>query len=355
MLNDVIKNEIPWTLGPLLEGWEWLAFTFNDQAPIDLTSEELNKMVAASDQIAKKAYSRMQLGSAHKWASYTDAEADFVADVCQLAIGQSVLDLGCGSGRHALRLGEMGFRVTGVDYIGDHMAAARERTRRDQGELVTFVEADCRLVDLDGRFDAVICLYDVIGSYADDIDNLLIMMNIEKHLKPGGMALLSVMNMELTEAQASNFFSFEDEPNKLQALRPSHTMERTGDVFQPDHYIVDSKAGLVYRKEQFSDGKELPVELLVRDRRYRVDEIVALCSVVGLEVVWTRYVHAGHWDSSLEPRHEKAKEILLLCRSPQSTSGRNVETVVDQTTPENVETNRADEAQYLQRRPPLGP
>jgi hypothetical protein len=60
MLASTIGPGKPWMLGDLPEGWEWFAFTFHDQRQIPLGEKELEEMMAASDSIAKQAYSRMQ-------------------------------------------------------------------------------------------------------------------------------------------------------------------------------------------------------------------------------------------------------------------------------------------------------
>jgi SAM-dependent methyltransferase len=58
----------------------------------------------------------------------------------------TALDLGCGSGAHAVALAERGWQVTGVDQIGK--ALARARTRSDEhGTSVTFVKADVTRLD----------------------------------------------------------------------------------------------------------------------------------------------------------------------------------------------------------------
>jgi hypothetical protein len=93
-------------------------------------------------------------------------------------------------------------------------------------------------------------------------------------------------------------------------------MEQTGDVFNPDFFMIDRAARVVYRKEQFAEGTELPAELLVRDRRYMRAEIEALCQTAGLDVVWSRFVRSGHWRVPLDSHHDHAKEVLVLCRKP---------------------------------------
>jgi hypothetical protein len=135
-------------------------------------------------------------------------------------------------------------------------------------------------------------------------------------MKDGGYVFISVMNMELTERRAKNWFSLSSDPDKLLSLPPSNIMEKSGNVFNPDYYLIDIDKKIVYRKEQFYKGEELFEELLVRDRRYTREEIVHMCSAVGLKVEWSRYVRAGHWDEPLDRESDQAKEILVMCRKP---------------------------------------
>jgi hypothetical protein len=56
------------------------------------------------------------------------------------------LDLGCGSGAHAVALAERGWRVTGVEQIGKALARARERAD-EHGTAVTFIQGDVTQLD----------------------------------------------------------------------------------------------------------------------------------------------------------------------------------------------------------------
>jgi 2-polyprenyl-3-methyl-5-hydroxy-6-metoxy-1,4-benzoquinol methylase len=320
MMLKAAQASVPWVLGDIPEGWEWFAFTFQDQQPIELTPAEIDKMIKASDQVTKQAYSRMTLGTAHRWARHAPDEASFVREWCGLNAGHRVLDLGCGNGRHVLELARMGLNLTGVDYLASSFQRARKIVEHDRLADVQFIEADARTIDLHQQFDAVICLYDVIGSYAEEADNMRILQACAHHLRSGGTLLLSVMNLELTEHQAKHFFSLDEEPNRLADLKPSQTMEKTGNIFNPDFDMIDRKSEIVYRKEQFAEGGQLPVELLVRDRRYRRADIEERCRQLGLEVVWSRFVQTGHWEKALDSRDPHAKEILVLCRKPEDAA-----------------------------------
>jgi 2-polyprenyl-3-methyl-5-hydroxy-6-metoxy-1,4-benzoquinol methylase len=277
MLESVISPSVPWELGPIDEGWEWFAFTFHDQEEIELAPEEIEAMLKSSDQVAKAAYSRMLLNKEHRWAQYSKPEARFIAGLTDAEPQTaSILDFGCGTGRHALELSEIGFEIQGIDYLDQLIERARADAAQRNLANIHFEVADCRDADLGRQFDIVLCLYDVIGTYADPRENGRIVANIARHLKPGGVALISVMNFELTERRAKHVFSLAKEPNKLLALRPSRTMEKTGDIFDPDYYMIDSETDIVYRKEQFAAGSSLPAELIVRDRRYRIERLASL-------------------------------------------------------------------------------
>lgn len=317
MLSNVTSERKPWTLGDLPLGWEWLAFTFHDQEPLSLGEGELEEMLLASDKITKQAYSRMraQWGS-HPWARFTPEEVEFILRSSGVPCGSSVLDFGCGDGRHAHEFTKQGFHVTGVDYVQESPGVIGEPSSKAPSRTFTFYNSDCRTVKIDHHFELGICLYDVIGSHADDRSNVEILENLARHIADGGYVFLSVMNMELTERMAKNWFSISSDPDKLLSLTASTTMETTGNVFNPEYYLIDKDKRVVYRKEQFRKGEELFEELLVRDRRYTIEEISHMCTAVGLRVIWTRLVRAGHWDEPLERGDIKAKEILVMCQKP---------------------------------------
>lgn len=310
MLKKVISEETPWNLGDLPEGWEWIAFTFRDQDQISLSKLELEEMVATSDAIAKQAYARMQLDQ-QPWMKHTGEEVSFILQECGLKQGMRLIDFGCGIGRHGNAIAKQGIHVVGIDYVESNIVTAKKGA--EAGTEAEFLEGDCRTVEL-GTYDAAICLYDVVGSFVRLDDNQQILNNLARHLKTGGIALISVMNFELTAARAKHTFSFAAEPNQLLSLPPSTIMERTGDVFQGDFMMVDEETHIIYRREQFKEGRDLPKELLVRDRRFTMDEITAMCEKAGLRVLFSRYVSAASWENPLGATDDHAKEILLKCQ-----------------------------------------
>ncbi len=196
-LEKATSSDKPWLLGTIVEGWEWFAFTFSDQKQMELLPSEINSMLRASDEITRKAYARMPMSNeSHKWASKAKVEVDYIINNCKLIGDKSILDIGCGMGRHSMELARRGFNVTGIDYISKFIEIAQNKAS-EEALNVNFVTADILISDLfsSNSFDCILCLYDVIGSYADNSKNEIIISKIANLLKPGGRAVLSVMNL----------------------------------------------------------------------------------------------------------------------------------------------------------------
>lgn len=314
MVQNVSSKRTPWCLGEIREGWEWLGVTFNSQKQIQLTANEIEEMIKTSNNVTKKAYSRMSLTKEQKWMLHTVEEVDYIVKQFSGNNSLCVYDFGCGIGRHVIELNKRGIKAYGIDYVDSNIQKAKTIAKENgfDGESLFEVE-DCRVFKTKNQADIIICLYDVIGSFIKDEDNEGIIKNISNNLKKGGKAIITVMNYEMTADIATQKFVFAKNPNRLLSLKASQTMEKTGDIFNPQYFLLDTDSRIVYRKERFEQG-DLPIELIVSDRRFSMDEICSMCRQNGLSVEFSSYINARDWDSPLEATNPLAKEILLICR-----------------------------------------
>lgn len=105
---------------------------------------------------------------------------------------QTVLDIGGGTGGFAVRVAELGHRVTVVDPSPDALAALDRRAReRGVADLVSGLQGDLAgVIDLlpAGGADLVLC-HDVLGLVDDPLDALAV---IGRLLRPGGALSLLV-------------------------------------------------------------------------------------------------------------------------------------------------------------------
>jgi ubiquinone/menaquinone biosynthesis C-methylase UbiE len=116
-------------------------------------------------------------------------EESHVARVLGNVAGLSIVDVGCGTGRHAVRLAQMGAKVTGIDFSTGMLARARSKPGAD---AVTFVEQDIRAAfPFDaGSFDRVLsCL--VLDHV---VDLTAFFAELRRVCKPDGFVVTSVMH-----------------------------------------------------------------------------------------------------------------------------------------------------------------
>ena len=125
----------------------------------------------------------------------SDEETAFAAWVLGLSTGQEILDLCCGHGRHAVRLAEAGMKVTGLDLSEEYLAEARA-TAAMTGVALELVRSDMRHIPFAGRFDAVINMFSAFGYLESESDDQQVLQAIYEALKPGGSALMDLINRE---------------------------------------------------------------------------------------------------------------------------------------------------------------
>jgi len=128
------------------------------------------------------------------WARKTGAEVDRLIAILQPTPEQRILDLGCGTGRHALELKRRGFDVVGIELLSSNVEVARHDAAEESLE-VEFIEADLRELTLQEEFDVVLSLNDgAIGYFPNESENLRAFEVIARALRPGGRHLLQIGN-----------------------------------------------------------------------------------------------------------------------------------------------------------------
>jgi SAM-dependent methyltransferase len=135
-----------------------------------------------------------------RYASYYDlfyrdknyaAEVEYVdALIKKYAVGETVtmLDLGCGTGGHAVLLAQKGYHVTGVDR-SDTMLAIADEKKRQKEVSVELQRGDICTIDLRKRFDVAIAMFAVIGYQTSNEALESALRNTANHLNPGGLLI----------------------------------------------------------------------------------------------------------------------------------------------------------------------
>ena len=134
-------------------------------------------------------------------------EAQFVHELLHAHLPgvKTVLDLGCGSGRHDFLLAEKGYAVTGVDRSEEMLVIAKKQienkikteARKEQNahldststliSTLSFIQGDIRTLNIGKQFDAIISLFHVMSYQTSNEDLRAAFFTVRRHLKPGGI------------------------------------------------------------------------------------------------------------------------------------------------------------------------
>jgi SAM-dependent methyltransferase len=131
---------------------------------------------------------------------YADKDYSAEVDTVERILGEhgsrrcrDILDLGCGTGNHAILLTDRGFNVCGVDKSESMIARARiKRDSMTSKSNIDFQCGDLRSLRLGKKFDAVLMMFAVLG-YQHSNDDVLAALNaVRSHLLPGGLFVFDV-------------------------------------------------------------------------------------------------------------------------------------------------------------------
>jgi SAM-dependent methyltransferase len=124
----------------------------------------------------------------------TQGECDFIEQELGRDKSLNILDVGCGTGRHAIELCRRGYRVTGIDLSESQLALAREKAR-EQNLTIDFLLHDARRLPFKGEFDAALMLCE--GGFPlmeTDEMNYDILANVTAALRSPGRFIFTTLN-----------------------------------------------------------------------------------------------------------------------------------------------------------------
>lgn len=132
----------------------------------------------------------------------SNAEARFVIKKLGLKPGQKFLDCCCGIGRLSIPIAKAGIRVTGVDLTKSYLDEFAAKAKR-MNLKVEIEHKDMRRINYDRKFDAAGNLWTSFGFFKKESDNLLVLKEMFKALKPGGKFMLHLINRDWIMANFS--------------------------------------------------------------------------------------------------------------------------------------------------------
>lgn len=111
-------------------------------------------------------------------------EARAIVNAVGLRPKARILDVGCGTGRHAVPLAQMGFHVTAIDVARTYLMQARAYSKRKDLDIVFRCQRASQLKEVD-LYDLALA-YDHTLGFMTDSELKLHFKKIYRALKPGG-------------------------------------------------------------------------------------------------------------------------------------------------------------------------
>jgi SAM-dependent methyltransferase len=143
-----------------------------------------------------------------------DEDQPFIEQWVQ-RLGNPLLDLGCGTGRMALRLTAQGYQVTGVDVVPEMIAHARQKAA-ERGLTVEWVVADGRTFQLQTQFSCIFMLMNVFQFFLTRQDQEALLARVREHLRLDGFFIFGVRNPYSPNLLEINRL----EPHKYSSMTP---------------------------------------------------------------------------------------------------------------------------------------
>ncbi len=228
-------------------------------------------------------------------------EAEIGANPCA-----HILDVGCGTGRHAIELARRGHAVTGIDLSASQLARAREKAR-DAGVSPVFEQRDARAPHFQAEFDLVIMLCEGGFSLMEtDAMNFAILENAVRALRPGGKFVFTCLNGLFPLARSIKDFVNANE-------RGSRTLAADFDLL-----TLRTRSVL-----DFTDDTGATHRIETNERHYLPSELTWYMHCLGMERCRVWGCTVGNFQKR-PPTPEDFELMVMAEKRPEDTPGREV-------------------------------
>ncbi len=224
---------------------------------------------------------------------FTDAQVETLADLAGSTTDGPLLDLCCGWGRHALALAQRGYQVVGLDgseYFLSKLAS--DMTPADRPRLAP-VRGDMRCLPFAaGSIATVIQMYTSFGYGTDPSDDMEVLSEVCRALKPGGFYLLDMINWTLARRAFDG--KFEEEHEEFDVVEDCR--------IDPRIDLLRIKRALLYRDGRRPYIYEFEIRMFDRAR------LSAMLKEAGFRIVdfWGDFDRSGY-------NPAKSLRMIALC------------------------------------------
>jgi len=124
-----------------------------------------------------------------------ESEIKFLEQILEKYNVKTILDIGCGTGRHSVILSQDGYDVLGIDKSIDMIKIARKKTKDSS---LRFKHCSILKFKKQEFFDACLCLFDTMG-YLKQKDIPVFFKIVSEHLQRNGLFIFDYWDTDRVE------------------------------------------------------------------------------------------------------------------------------------------------------------
>jgi len=196
----------------------------------------------------------------------------------------TILDAGCGAGRHVLAWSKLGYSVKGFDLSPESIEIAKNKSRKlDLAAEFKILDMRALLAEKEwsGAFDLVTNLFTSFGYFENKEDHENVVRGFSHALCPGGLLVMDYLNVNYSKIN----------------MVPEETIEKGNHVFTIKRRLFDGyfQKSISYFDEK--GGRQTHIEQV---RAWTSTELIELLLNFGLRVdnVYGDYELGEHTDDS---------------------------------------------------------
>ena len=212
--------------------------------------------------------------------------SDFIKAIIStlsLKSNNSVLDLGCGNGRHSISLSNHFKLVHGIDISSENISIANENKK----ENLKFFISDMRNFDTKIKYEYIFNLFTSFGYFKKNEDNIKVLKSCYHHLNKNGLLFIDFLNSEQIKRTINGL----KETKNINGIRFNIHKEIIGDYVIKNIEIKDGEATYNFQEK---------VQL------FKIQDFKKMFEISGFEII------SSYGDYQMNP-YDRNSSRLILC------------------------------------------
>jgi SAM-dependent methyltransferase len=187
---------------------------------------------------------------------------------------KEILDMGCGTGTHAIELSKRGYKLTGIDSSSVMIEQAVRKAHNSNADI-DFQVRDMKDMDFPSKFDTAICMFGSFGYIITDIELERFLTRLKNSLRDESLFIFEFWNKECVKPGFKNWIRINIDAEKtLIRLNESVFYEKSNTLeLNLDFYVFGKSTVL----DSFSEVHRL--------RCYEIHEVKKRVSDYGFNIV----------------------------------------------------------------------